>query len=512
MRAFFFVGWAVTAAGVAAIAGGGCGGRAAATGGGGHSSSSPVAASTTTSRPNDDAGSGGFASAAVITVDDPSGPTAGTLTAPTVPDFYRFTGKAGDRLVIDALAQPDPTNPKDPTVIDTIVTLLDATRTVIAQNDDVWPGRTSDSQLFAMLPEDGEYYVVVGDCNSVFARGCNNPSRITTLDYQIIVLNLAALDINAGTAQDGTTSHAVPIPYRLVTTSRPGVFRYNTIDGQFKSATDTHVFSFTPPLDTLADPAGRPRAEFWLQPIGWKNGDGSTANVKIWVTDSTGTTILSRADQRNYSDADSAPNGPLDLSVPVTYGQTYLLFVQNTATTSNPVTDYYFTQHYVGTLWFGPKEAEGVTATGANDTPATAEQLATPRGAPAGGFFVDGNLPGTDVDVFAIEPDSNANFVDLVCDVARTGSGLVGFKVDVLGPDGATVLGTVGPEAVPAKVEFATVAQTSISLATLKGTSLDAGAGDAGATPAAKFFVKMSAASHDPTNTGTYYRCSLIVN
>ena len=95
--------------------------------------------------------------------------------------------------------------------------------------------------------------------------------------------------------------------------------------------------------------------------------------------------VIAKVEQKNYSDGDNATNGPIDLSVPVTLGNTYYLYVQSDAAKSAPATDFYFAEHYAGTFYYGTAE----TLPDDNGEVAKAQALATPANATAGYFFVD---------------------------------------------------------------------------------------------------------------------------
>ena len=78
-----------------------------------------------------------------------------------------------------------------------------------------------------------------------------------------------------------------------------------------------------------------------------QGGDLSDAPAKAWITDSSGTKILARADQNNY---DPAKTTALDLSAPYTPGSDYYLVVQNTKTGGSPMKDFYFVTHQLNGL------------------------------------------------------------------------------------------------------------------------------------------------------------------
>ena len=309
-----------------------------------------------------------IAGAGQITIDDSAG-TAASLVDATTPDYYKFTGKKGDRLVVELDAASLGQDPYDPATIDGVVALIGSDgKTVVTWNDNAWPTFGNDPLLFVQLPADGDYYLQVTDCNGFYSSGCPTaPSAIKNFDYQLFVGHVN--EANAGTAQDGTSAKAVSVAYANDGTT--GEYSFNVIGGAFQSATDkTHVFKLDIPADVAVDATARARAEFWLQPIGATDGDASAANVKLRITDDAdGKNVIAAADQNNYSnpsDGAATNNGPLDLSFPFKPGSTYYLWVDNTATGGDSSSNYYFIQHGLG-VYFNQAEVE--TAAGTNDSP-----------------------------------------------------------------------------------------------------------------------------------------------
>jgi hypothetical protein len=436
-----------------------------------------------------DAGTGrSFDTAIPITVD--SAGTQAVLVDQNTKDYYATTLTQGDRIVFATLTAAGST--RNGTVTDTVVTVWNSSRTQVAQDDDAWPRFSTDSTLYFEVPASGTYYVTVEDCHSAFGAGSCSTIAINDFRYKLTVFHVSAgsfPELTAAASQTGMTAQAQQVQYQQVPNGQTGQYLSDVIDGAFRNATDTHVFSFTPPANTSVSAGQRARSELFLQPISATNGDGSTSNAKVCVTDSTGTKVIAQANQTNYRDGDNFTNGPLDLSLPVTLGQQYFLFVQNTAATSHPTTDDYFGQHFVGSWYYGQAEKEGLGG-GANDTPATAEVLVTPTTASAGSYFVDGDIsPVTDVDWFEADPPAGTKSVGLSCRAARAGSGLVGFTAALYDSTGATLIGSIGPETATADLF------TQTNVAVPAGT--------------VKALLKVSAAAYDPTNTGTYYWCSI---
>ncbi len=498
------LGAACSASGAAAFSGSSGAGGTAGTG------TSASHASTGTGSFSTSASTGGASAghdptgALHVEIDAP--PTNGTLVSTQTPDYYAFTGKQGDMLVLGAIAQGLSTNPNgyDPTVIDTYLTLLGPDQTAIAGDNDGWPSSSTDSQLFVTLPEDGTYYIEVEDCSAYAAAHpgvpCNDtdPSQVTTFDYQVFVYRTNALatpvEVAAGAEQDGSTGHAVEVPYALPAMANAGEYGFYVLDGAFRSTTDTHVFSFTPPLDTAIDTGERPRAELWVQPTGADDGDGSTSPIRATVTDdAAGKHVVAQVDQTDFTNGDDHSNGPLDLSFPITLGGTYYLFVESAAPTSSPATDYYFVEHFIGSYYVGQAELEGPSGQGENDDPGAAEMLALTS---TGIYGVDGDISAPaaasqpDVDWFQMMVPASATGAFLLCEVDRAGSGLGGFSATLHdGKSPATVLGEpIGPEPASPKANFGNTSPIAV-------------------TGGATLLLELRAATQDPVNTGTAYRC-----
>jgi hypothetical protein len=493
--------------------GGGTGGTGTGgTGGGSLTTSVHTTASST--------GTGGgtttnhtFATAAPLTIG--AVPVMATLVNTSTPDFYTFTGTKGQMLVLGTVAEATGTNMNtfDKTIIDTALTLYDSTMTQIAANNDGWPTDSTDSQLYVQLPSTGTYYVQMADCN-YYAKThtevqCNDvpATGVTTFAYEIFALltNKSGFpESNAGTSQDGTTANAVPITYKVPQGATAGEYGYYVLDGDFASTTSTHVFSFTPPTATKVETGARARAEFFVQPIGSDDGDGSTSNIKIWATDMTGTTIVAQVNNLSaYTTGDTEPSdnsGPLDFSFPVVLGSPYFLFVQSTASSSTPATDYYFIQHTVGQAFIGTAELEGPTGQGMDDTYQTAQALAAPNPANPGVFAADGDIsaPATatkpDIDYYKMTVPATASGGYIGCDVDRVGSGLGGFTAQLFDMTGTNQLGsTIGPETANPTMGFNNYT-SSTGIAVTGGQAV---------------YLRLAAATQSATNTGTAYRCFL---
>ncbi|HVY44518.1 MAG TPA: pre-peptidase C-terminal domain-containing protein, partial [Minicystis sp.] len=424
-----FVGAIVAVASVGA----GCGGNdKPGTGGGGgtggatsssHSSSSSHITTGTITGSGGSGGSGqghSFDTALPIMVNDMN-PTMGMLPDPTTSqDFYKFTGTKGEKVAVSTTAKPS-TNGFDPTYLDLVVTLYDASKQQIARQDDPWPRFSNDPQLFTYLPADGDYYVEVQECNAVFGTmNCSSASMITNYDYTVQVFDFGATaqntvtdgkDETPGAHTDDDPANANVLKY----VKSSGKYELTFLDGTFVDGTDVDVYAFTTPSDPTVDMGQRANADFWIAPSG-KDDDGATSPVGLaWVVDSADpTTILAQLDASKYGDNDNPTNGAADLGLPVQEAHQYFLFVQHPASSAGS-NDFYVVEHFVGGV--NPVETEP------ND-PMMPEPLMMPQmnGDGSNSYFIEGDVAPGDTDGFAI-PKGSMTKVSAFCAGARIGSG-----------------------------------------------------------------------------------------
>jgi hypothetical protein len=464
--------------GAAACGDGGTGG----TGGGSTTTSTATSTSTSTGDPAT-SGTGGapasdgnddFATAEKLTVGTP---IDAYLEPWSDQDFYVFQGVKGQALSLSIKAEE---TPFDVHTIDTILTLYDAAKKRIAEDDDPTPRLSDDAQIFTVLPADGTYYVRVTECWSwaTNAMGCATPKVKLSTAYTLRVANLDASGATAGIVADtekgNDSTTAAPVTYAAATASggRPASIVY----GRFEAADDVDVFSLDFPADAITlDPGTRALASEWILRDG-PSGDGSTSTVgKIYfTTQADPTTRLAQIDGGDFAGHGARLWPPLDLA-----GK-YYLFVehpQNAVDTN----DFYVDVHgVVSSRAVEQKEAE-------NDALATPEALTA---AMDGSYYVEGDLgkAGADVDHFSFDVTGQAGkMVTATCVAGRAGSGLQSFEVDVLDPAG--------------KSKLAVIKETAQTDAATQLVPVPPGA--------ATLILKVSAAGQDPAITGTYYRCGV---
>jgi hypothetical protein len=282
-------------------------------------------------------------------------------------NFFKFTGTKGEIMAIFTSAKTG-MDPFDPTFLDTVVTLYDAQMNQIARNDDPTPRFSNDAQIFTILPANGDYIIEVQECNAVFGtQNCADATMITTNTYQVSIVDVSpmASAVTFGAEPNDDSTKATAIKYA---TASSGGYFISTAYGAFDTGTDVDVYSFTLPTDTKVT-AGRALANVNPFPAG-TDGDGSTAGVgKVWIVDPMDAAHhLAEVDM-------SAGTTPGELSVPITLGKQYFLFVTRANTTVG-ANDFYFLNHDGG----GSNPVEAANATnGVATTPRTSSTATSPR-------------------------------------------------------------------------------------------------------------------------------------
>ncbi len=387
-------------------------------------------------------------------------------------DFFSFTGAAGP-AIIGGDAKPDTDEFADG-YIDLVVTVFDSNGTQIAQNDDPFPRSSQDSLLYTVLPAAGTYYVKVeefcefdGGCPATYFDG------LTDLAFAAFYIPLDAAD--TGTALEATEPND--------TLATAGSFEYSPVAGMTGSyylslaygelsAGDTDAYKFTIPADVTVAAGSRLDASFELPPPG-SDGNGSGINPGL-VQILDGATIVAEFDMSGES---ASPTDRAGLFAPLTANKEYLLKLGvGGAAVPASADPFYFLLHGVGSG--NPVETADVT----NTVLATPETLAVSAGTTS--YFIEGDLGAADVDHFSIA--KQAGVLSVACGGQRSGSGLRGFKADVLkGSDGSAITGGTATE----------TATTDLLI-----SELDVGA-------ETSVIVKLTKGSQDANVTGTYYRC-----
>lgn len=405
-------------------------------------------------------------------------------------DYYKFTGKKGDPLLIFTVAKTDVNSP-DPFADgypDVVVTLFDQDQKQIAQNDDPIPRSTQDSSLYTVLPADGTYFIKIEEFCQVLGAAAPNCDQayFDSIVEPLYGVAIAKLDpASDGTVGEPAVDDDMPIavdPAEYVQNDDGTGYYAITFNGSFKSASDVDVYTFNVANDIpIAD--GRGIAHFELFPTG-VDGNGSTVPTgKIWIEDKLGVRIA-QADSLHLDPIDGYP-----IEAPITFGEDYTLHVESGGDPgTNP---FYFVLHYrSGSNPVETADTDPVVMN--NNTIDKAELLPTLMS--GGGFeggFISGDITVGDVDYYELEAVPAAgDLVFATCSAQRAGSGLRNLKLTILNGD------TMAP------IPGATATETADATANLGNDGIDL----AGAT---KVVLKVEA-TQDLMVLGTYYSCGVV--
>ena len=398
-------------------------------------------------------GNDSFATAENVTV---GAGASGAIGTPGDHDFFAFEGTEGDWMIISTDANPD----DDPAMVDTVVTLFNASMTQIAENDDAQPRANTDSEIIIRLPSTGTFYVEVQEF-STWAGDTPEGMGSFTYDLAISALNTDAALVNLDAEAGNDVASAQALGWNT-----DGNF--NLVVGGFADATDVDVFSF----EMLA---ARPLVQFTVMPSGVDGNGSSTTPSRIWITDATGATVIARIAPPAFTE----PNNPAEIQPSLAEGS-YLLFVEHGP--SAGANDFYVLKSFLSAD--NPPETMEVTnGVVATPEPITLELDTTTmlrRG------FVLATLGDADTDFYSFDV-MTGEAVSVFCGSRSSGSGVVGLQAAVLDSTGTTTV-SMGTE-------------TEIAGASIR---------DAAATPGT-YVLRLTKTSQDAEVTGNWVRCGIAV-
>ncbi|MBI5481543.1 MAG: PPC domain-containing protein [Deltaproteobacteria bacterium] len=315
-------------------------------------------------------------------------------------DFYKFTGQAGTWIGIWVSANTECTEGK----LDPVVTLYDSSETQIAENDDEVRGVNCDSFLITRLPSTGTYYAKVRDWFHFYYPSDDTKWQGGPLfTYKIYLLTL----------EDGVSGTIIDQePGNDLATAAPLTFpagAAGSLLGTYANTSDIDVYTFTLTADSTV--------YYSFQSEG-SDGNGSSAKLgDVTITDSAGATIIARID---------GAGGALELEPPLVPAGNYALWIKSSGALG--ANAFYTASFFTGST-DNPVDAEGATASGANDTLANAEPLT--ESATAGSYFVLSHLPTLgDVDYYKVDLAASTTLA-VACGAARNGSGVQGLTVSI---------------------------------------------------------------------------------
>jgi hypothetical protein len=473
----------ILGAGAAAFSlGGGCGngGTGAVATGGGATTTTTTHTKTTTATSSSSTGGSPPASCANATAVTVGGMQSSDLSTAGAVDYYSFTGKAGQVFDVYTVAQESVSGAAyDPTWIDTVVTLFDANNKQIAENNDSFPPRSGDSELITMLPADGTYCVRVEECWTWATDPKSSCAGTADKVHTAYKVGVNLLDpTKPSLVQDQESPGNMPTPVTFEKVSGGTGCYLSTIWGKFTGTTDVDAFSFTLPSYCMPSlPAGtRSLFRLYLLPTGPYEDGATTPAGKVYLTDAADPAQkhiaeLSGADYQSYA----------YLWPPADLTKQYLFSIEHPPVALG-ANDFYVMLVGGGVSNFVETNEMG------NDVLAGAE---TPSKATGSGnnYYVDGDIvTDTDVDWWKV-PVGMSTMVDVSCGAQRGGSGVRGFRMDVV-------------DAANPSTMIATATESATSDAYTTYQPIPAGVTQLG--------VKMSTTlPHDPAVTSSFYHCGI---
>ncbi|MBK6513709.1 MAG: PPC domain-containing protein [Polyangiaceae bacterium] len=390
-------------------------------------------------------------------------------------DYFSFTGTAGQAVFIFADAKPDSDEFADG-YIDTVLTIYDADENAIAVNDDPFPRTSQDSALYTILPATGTYYVKVEEFCAWASPGTCDTTYFDELSEFLYLVAVTTLDpsensyTDEATEPNDTAGTASIMEYEAADV---GQYYLSIAWGEYADTSDVDGVVFTPPADVDTGVGSRANASIILPPPGI-NGNGSSQNPGLLsVIDQTTMSVIAQFDMSNETE-DIIGRATLDF--PVVLGRQYLLANEAGPVANGPSSPFYFVIHSVG----GGNPVE--TQEAANDVVATAEVLTEASGTTS--YFVEGDLPGADVDNFSVAVSDET--ISVACGALRSGSGAEDLEVRILTADGNT--------------ELASMTETSTT--DLLIADIDVGANTS-------LIVQLLKGGQSVTNVSNYYRCGI---
>jgi hypothetical protein len=143
-------------------------------------------------------------------------------------DYYVFAGTAGEFYEI--------TTDRASFSPDLVVSLYDAERTLIAQNDDgsIFPGDGFDARLVVRLPADGDYYIEVEDRYT--------PAQFFASDFALLFYHVSLRALRDGTPGVGLANGSEPSAVSFALDERTG-YLYTTLLGTLGDEPGTFQFT-----------------------------------------------------------------------------------------------------------------------------------------------------------------------------------------------------------------------------------------------------------------------------
>ena len=371
----------------------------------------------------------------------------GVIATPGDLDWYKFEVEAGQWLAITTNANPEDT----PGKVDTVITLFDPSQTQVAQNDDAYPRRNTDSQLITKAVATGTYYIKLEEWTTWAGETAEGePGFIYTLNVNV----LSTEDIGGGAVYGEEGGNDAESAIELDTESKALILA-DLADGD-----DVDVYTFSVTDEEQAHFSAQ------LMPLG-ADGYGSTANgTRMWVADTQGN-IISRISQAGKTD-EVGPGG-------LALGDYHL----HVAHSGNAVgsNDFYVIKFNL--YGDNPVETEDET----NGVAGTAEALEASADGNATRYFILAQLSEDDVDYFSFDL-AQGNNITVACGSASSGSGVQGLRAEIRDEDDQVI-------------EGANETDEGLYIRNVQGQA------------AGTYYLRLTATGFDAEVTGRYVRCGV---
>jgi len=326
----------------------------------------------------------------------------GVIATPGDIDFYKFEVEAGQWVAISTTANAE----DNPAKIDTVVTLYGPDQNQLAENDDAYPRRNTDSQLITKVVTSGTHYLKLQEFTTWYGETAEGQSDYT---YSLNINVLSTEDIGGGAVYGVEGDEAIALDTETKA----------LILGDLADSNDVDMYSFSVTDETKAHFTAQ------LMPLGTE-GYGSTAqSTKLWVSDSNGD-IVARITHVDKKTDEVGPGG-------LALGD-YNLHVQHGGGAAGANDFYVMKFNLYGD---NPPEAEEDT----NGVLGTAEALTPSVDGESTRYFVLAQLSEGDVDYYSFDL-AEGKAMTVACGSESSGSGVRGFRVELRNADDEVISGT----------------------------------------------------------------------
>jgi len=403
-------------------------------------------------------GNDSFADADMLDISGDPATVMARIGTPGDQDFYRFDGTAGQWVLISTEANTD----DDAMMVDTVITLFDASMTMIAENDDGVPRANPDSELITRLPADGVYYVMVQEFSQWTDATPLEGQADFNYELSVARLNTDATAVTLDAEGGDDLASAQAIGYSVDTSD------FGIVVGDFRDGSDVDVFSFTVG-------AGKENIRMMMMPSG-NTGYGSTTAVgRMWITNADASEIIARI---NISEpSDPMLDDVVNIQPNLPPGD-YNFFVENGGTPGS-------NGFYVLKVWRFSADNDPETDDMANNDPTMAQPIALEDDMGVRRGFILPRVGDGDMDYFSFDVMGTEQ-LNVFCGSASAGSGVQGLTATVFDSTGTTEL-----------VSASETATTDIAIR------------DFSAVSPGNYLLRITKTGQDAEVTGNWARCGI---